>query len=1136
LDVNEVNAEAINTPVGMFMAQEGTRPILNSIFNDTRMAEHVAVPGDQLLLNGNGLMFADYSNAWIVIRNGEKTYLKNIRPNGVTDYGLVATLPSDAAGEVVELFVVKGNQRTASIHLKLISGQSPVLQSVSQIDDNTLEIEGLNLNKATALVLNEKELPLNAGSPTKAQLNIPNGLKSGYAWLVGSNGSSNFVQFWLRRKISGNLAFPGLTLDNNKITVSQSLSGETPINASGNFLNAEIIIDEASLLHVFYEYASGEYALIGQGVVLKDNDSPRIDFETTAVALMWNAIDIWLINPEKYGDLYEDIRADENVKTLADYLKTGLASNINLISDWTDTGLKSALEKAAVSVSDMFYEKYNNASARTSVQANNIPKGLFVPNAAVPVTPTITPSAKWALDWVDNIIYYDPQYPGQVVIRNDTQLQIVYEVSSLNNPSKIITSYDLSDRIGPQKKLYENSWFVLPDISEPYAATEKRIDLKGVSSRIQIMTDAHSHEKYAPLSIPKSLVGQYWVLFNDGFLMNAVQPIANVALSMFFSDDDVKKILGEDFNVKTLKLVFDELVTASIQSLDSELTNESPEKWGQDTLKALITKLHSSFPGILEAVLKEKFGKKEGFISLLKKFNIVMKFASIVKEGAWMTFYLSDTGWNDSVIDFDVVFPGGSTPVTPNWADIADVSWYSPYKTEFTIPTVPQRAAEQLAGLAEIVNGTGVFHDNFKDKTITLTADINIAGRQWTPIGNERTFRGTFNGGGSTIANLTIETAAENDGDRVYGLFGWNDYDGNIKNIHLTGVKIATSSSYDYDSHVGGIVGYNGGTVTSCDASGSVFFSSKSYNSRSRVGGIVGWNGGGGTVTSCDASGSVSNSSNSSNSDFSSAYSYAGGIVGYNAGTVTSCDASSSVSSFSNSSSSNAFSYAGGIAGYNLLGGTVTGCTASGSVSSNSSLSATSASSFAYAGGIAGENWKATVTDCTASNSVSSSSDSSSGSSYAFAGGITGYNNESTVTGCTASGSVTANSSQFYYHRARAGGIAGENEDGTVTGCTANGSISSSSYNSSAGGIVGVNDGTVTDCTANGSVSNTYDTYDTYSSAGGILGVTGTPNSTIENNKFSGTGQTYGIGMDMRKEYDNDLACYPPSNDGCTPY
>ncbi|MDR1943211.1 MAG: hypothetical protein LBQ19_00145, partial [Synergistaceae bacterium] len=80
------------------------------------------------------------------------------------------------------------------------------------------------------------------------------------------------------------------------------------------------------------------------------------------------------------------------------------------------------------------------------------------------------------------------------------------------------------------------------------------------------------------------------------------------------------------------------------------------------------------------------------------------------------------------------------TPATPLWA-AADPTWYNTTDTSFTLTT-----ADQLAGLAELVNGG----NNFSGKTVYLGNDISLLGYQagdgWTPIGTYTPscpFRGT---------------------------------------------------------------------------------------------------------------------------------------------------------------------------------------------------------------------------------------------------------------------------------------------------------------------------------------------------------------------------------------------------------
>ena len=201
-----------------------------------------------------------------------------------------------------------------------------------------------------------------------------------------------------------------------------------------------------------------------------------------------------------------------------------------------------------------------------------------------------------------------------------------------------------------------------------------------------------------------------------------------------------------------------------------------------------------------------------------------------------------------------------------------------------------------------------------KDESIncTLTADIDLTGKEWTPIGdNDNRYTGTFDGGNYTIKGLTVNQ----EGTNYVGLIGFIGSDGIVKNVKLENVNI-TGSYY-----VGGVVGYNSGSVTACTSSGSV---SGSYY----VGGVVGGNFG--TVTACTSSGSVSGSI------------YVGGVVGDNYGTVTACTASGSVEGSSN---------VGGVVGYNSSG-SVTAYTSSGSVEGSIDV-----------GGVVGDNY-GSVTAC----------------------------------------------------------------------------------------------------------------------------------------------------------------------------
>ena len=146
--------------------------------------------------------------------------------------------------------------------------------------------------------------------------------------------------------------------------------------------------------------------------------------------------------------------------------------------------------------------------------------------------------------------------------------------------------------------------------------------------------------------------------------------------------------------------------------------------------------------------------------------------------------------------------------------------------------------ADGLLNVAELVNGGKT------DINITLTADIDLTGKDWTPIGTDydNSYKGTFDGGGHTITGLTFTT-----NDEFAGLFGWLNRAGTVKNVVMEGVQI--TSNQIYGGSIGGVVGSGWGTIENCSVSGSV--SGTVY-----VGGVVGVQIGG-SITGCSSSATV---------------------------------------------------------------------------------------------------------------------------------------------------------------------------------------------------------------------------------------------------------------------------------------
>ena len=235
-------------------------------------------------------------------------------------------------------------------------------------------------------------------------------------------------------------------------------------------------------------------------------------------------------------------------------------------------------------------------------------------------------------------------------------------------------------------------------------------------------------------------------------------------------------------------------------------------------------------------------------------------------------------------------------------------------------------SADGLINVAELVNGGKT------DINITLDKNIDLTGKDWTPIGTsfDNSYTGTFDGGGHTITGLTITTK-----DQFVGLFGYLNRAGTVKNVVMEGIQI-TSNHVLMSGNTGGVVGYSWGTIENCSVSGSV--SGTVY-----VGGVVGVQIGG-SITGCSSSATVKGTVD------------VGGVAGQtnSSATLTACYATGNVIIEMDPKKNIA---GGSLVGMNA-GSSLLACYATGNVTSTGSSTGN-----VHIGGFLGDNYT-TVTAC----------------------------------------------------------------------------------------------------------------------------------------------------------------------------
>ena len=263
---------------------------------------------------------------------------------------------------------------------------------------------------------------------------------------------------------------------------------------------------------------------------------------------------------------------------------------------------------------------------------------------------------------------------------------------------------------------------------------------------------------------------------------------------------------------------------------------------------------------------------------------------------------------------------GGEYTYTVSLAAAKDLGYTIESNGSYTVTS-----ADGLMNVAELVNG------GKSDINITLDTDIDLTGKDWTPIGTDydNSYKGTFDGGGHTITGLTFTT-----NDEFAGLFGWLNRAGTVKNVVMEGVQI--TSNQIYGGSIGGVVGYSWGTIENCSVSGSVSgtvyvggvvgaqiggsitgcSSSATVKGTVEVGGVAGDMNSGATLTACYATGNVTIEIDPIKTI------YGGGLVGFNGGKgVRACYATGNVTS-TGSSTGNVHIF--GLLGDNYT--TVTAC------------------------------------------------------------------------------------------------------------------------------------------------------------------------------------------------------------------
>lgn len=109
------------------------------------------------------------------------------------------------------------------------------------------------------------------------------------------------------------------------------------------------------------------------------------------------------------------------------------------------------------------------------------------------------------------------------------------------------------------------------------------------------------------------------------------------------------------------------------------------------------------------------------------------------------------------------------------------------------------------------------------NQSYQLIADIDLAGEEWTPIGDiDQPFLGNFNGNGHTISNLTITESHMG----FYGLFGY--LKGDVENLKISNFLIQVEDNFVINA--GALAGMALGTIKNVHVDGNIQVGADGFN------------------------------------------------------------------------------------------------------------------------------------------------------------------------------------------------------------------------------------------------------------------------------------------------------------------
>lgn len=404
-----------------------------------------------LEISGNN--FSD--DSLVILKSVDGIY--NISPSSVTDTLISFVLP-EIIGKV-EIRIFSDSKLTISTITDVVAVNSPVIFSVDYpngqnyaLENDSIILSGINLSEVNTVTVNGRNINADSSSSNTVTFSINDTLSSGQISVSTLNDSSNDLEVFIGRVITGNVTLPKNSTYNVSDLKIDFMGISYPINSDGSF--SLIAKSKESSSITIYSTDNTSVSVYLSALVLSDENNVVVDSASTASDIMFSAFNGESSDEVKKKSLIEAIR--ENIGVFSDNLENNLGSNPLHISE-ASLEYIAALTSSKNNIYDIL--KSNNILESRSFRISGI-----------------------KVNEKDGFSVYKDGDPinGKIEIQNDTMLFADYQIKDVSN-GKIIKSY-ANEFYSPNLLEPQYSGFFL------YLSSSHIKDVSYKSSKVTVLT------------------------------------------------------------------------------------------------------------------------------------------------------------------------------------------------------------------------------------------------------------------------------------------------------------------------------------------------------------------------------------------------------------------------------------------------------------------------------------------------------------------------------------------------------------------------------------------------------------------------------------------------------------------------